>query len=44
MEAHDIGSFGTREPIRRPLTAMLGVDSNLRALRTLVQHGCMLAA
>ncbi|RWM40230.1 MAG: hypothetical protein EOR75_10200 [Mesorhizobium sp.] len=30
--------------IRRPLTAMLGVDSNLRVLRTLVEHGGLLAA
>ncbi|TJV53549.1 MAG: hypothetical protein E5Y01_04395 [Mesorhizobium sp.] len=30
--------------IRRPLTAMFGVDSNLRVLRTLVEHGGLLAA
>jgi len=30
--------------IRRPLTLMLGVSSNLRVLRALVQHGGMLAA
>jgi predicted nucleotidyltransferase len=30
--------------IRRPLTFMLGVDSNIRVLRTLVQHGGLLAA
>jgi len=30
--------------IRRPLTAILGVDSNLRVLRVLAQHGGMLAS
>lgn len=30
--------------IRTPLTLMLGVNSNLRVLRTLVRHGGMLAA
>jgi predicted nucleotidyltransferase len=30
--------------IRKPLTFMLGVDSNLRVLRVLVQHGGLLAA
>ncbi|MDW9788490.1 hypothetical protein GOB29_28585 [Sinorhizobium meliloti] len=30
--------------IRHPLTAMLGVDSNIRVLRVLSQHGGMLAS
>lgn len=30
--------------MRYPLTSMLGVDSNLRVLRTLVRHGGVLAA
>ncbi|WP_234838760.1 nucleotidyltransferase domain-containing protein [Sinorhizobium meliloti] len=30
--------------IRNPLTNILGIDSNLRVLRTLVQHGGMLSA
>jgi predicted nucleotidyltransferase len=30
--------------IRRPLTVVLGVDSNLRVLRTLIRHGGHLAA